>query len=74
MLFSIWPGTHANPIVPIVFSPRFEKLKNVLHIEDMESKHKRMINCFKVEMERLVQKLDNKVLFPQKLNNKVFSF
>ena len=33
-------------------SLRFEKLKNVLHIEDMELKHKRMITCFKVEMER----------------------
>lgn len=46
----------------IVFLPRFEKLKNVLHIEDMEAKHKRMINCFKVEMERLVLKLNNEVL------------
>ena len=34
------------------FHPRFEKLKKILHIEDMESKHKRMINCFKLEMER----------------------
>ena len=49
----------ANPIMSFVFAPRFEKLKNVLHIEDMESKHKRMINCFKVEIERLVQKLNN---------------
>ena len=43
---------------------RFEKLKNVLHIEDMELKHKRMITCFKVEMERWeVQKLKDWVKY-----------
>ena len=34
------------PPCMIYLQPRFEKLKNVLHVEDMESKHKRMINCF----------------------------
>ena len=64
----IWDTPHAfQYLARSIFLPyphsiislhsRFEKLKNVLHIEDMESKHKRMINCFKVEMERLVQKL-----------------
>ena len=61
----IWDTPHAfQYLARSIFLPfphsivslhsRFEKLKNVLHIEDMESKHKRMINCFKVEMERLV--------------------
>ena len=64
---------HANPIV--FSSTRFEKLKNVLHIEDMEAKHKRMINCFKVEMERLVQRLNNKVLsFCKNLTTKFYPF
>ena len=49
---------------------RFEKLKNVLHIEDMELKHKRMITCFKVEMERWeVQNVWVKYSFTGSLNS-----
>ena len=35
-----------------MFQIRFERLTKVLHIENMEAKHGRMINCFKLEMER----------------------
>jgi len=34
---------------------RFERLTKVLHIENMEAKHGRMINCFKLEMERIAK-------------------
>ena len=70
---STWPGCclchmRACYICILLFSfsffyfhPRFEKLKKILHIEDMESKHKRMINCFKLEMERLSTRNDKEM-------------
>ena len=47
--------------IHLYFPPRFEKLKKILHIEDMESKHKRMINCFKLEMERFSTRNDKEM-------------
>lgn len=44
----IWDTSHA-----FQYLARFQKLAEVLDIEDMESKHKRMINTFKTEMERV---------------------